>query len=84
MARSSADVAEQPRPITHVGVTVPDADAAVEWYRSVLGFQLLYGPVEYTAGEGYFGKLVADMLGPKVVRAYLRWVTTQPHRRPDP
>lgn len=58
----------QPRPITHVGVTVTDADAAVAWYRDVLGFQLLHGPVEYTAGEGYFGRLVADMLGPKVVR----------------
>lgn len=58
----------QPRPITHVGVTVTDAQAAVDWYANVLGFQLLHGPVEYTAGEGYFGRLVADMLGPKVVR----------------
>ncbi|QEH38538.1 Glyoxalase/Bleomycin resistance protein/Dioxygenase superfamily protein [Aquisphaera giovannonii] len=65
---SDKAVVEQPRPITHVGVTVTDIDAAIDWYRRVLGFQLLHGPVDYTAGEGYFGRLVADMLGPKVVR----------------
>lgn len=57
----------QPRMITHVGVTVPNAEDAIEWYQSVLGFQLMIEPQEYTAGEGYFGKLVADMLGPHVV-----------------
>lgn len=57
----------QPRNITHVGVTVTDADAAVEWYQRVLGFALLHEPQEYTAGDGYFGRLVADMLGPHVV-----------------
>jgi catechol 2,3-dioxygenase-like lactoylglutathione lyase family enzyme len=58
--------ATQPRTLTHVGVTVPDAQAAVEWYHRVLGFQLLHEPNEYAAGEGYFGELVADMLGPHV------------------
>ncbi|MDG3005315.1 VOC family protein [Paludisphaera mucosa] len=58
----------QPRPITHVGVTVTDIEASIDWYRRVLGFQLLHGPVDYTAGQGHFGRLVADMLGPKVVR----------------
>src|SRR5438067_1224097 len=57
----------QPRTITHVGVTVPNAEEAIAWYQSVLGFQLMIEPQEYTAGEGYFGRLVADMLGPHVV-----------------
>jgi catechol 2,3-dioxygenase-like lactoylglutathione lyase family enzyme len=65
---TTKDSTVQPRPITHVGVTVTDVNAAIEWYRSVLGFQLLQEPVEYTAGKEYFGKLVADMLGPVVVR----------------
>lgn len=68
MSKPTDRIVEQPRPITHVGVTVTDVAAAVAWYQRVLGFQLLHGPVEYTAGEGYFGQLVADMLGPKVVR----------------
>jgi catechol-2,3-dioxygenase len=62
------NVVTQPRPITHVGVTVTAVEAAIEWYATILGFQLLQEPVEYVAGEGYFGKLVADMLGPKVKR----------------
>ncbi|MEE3064373.1 MAG: VOC family protein [Actinomycetota bacterium] len=58
---------QQPRTITHVGITVTDAQAAIDWYQRILGFQLLHEPQEYTAGEGYFGGLVADMLGPHVV-----------------
>lgn len=77
MARELDKIAvEQPRPITHVGVTVTDIDAAIDWYRRVLGFQLLHGPVEYTAGEEYFGQLVADMLGPKVVRGRIAMLDT--------
>nr|WP_255457254.1 VOC family protein [Mycobacterium sp. Marseille-P9652] len=63
-----APSSEQPRTITHVGVTVTDAEEAIDWYRRILGFQLLHEPQEYVSGEGYFGGLVADMLGPHVVR----------------
>ncbi|MDQ0882995.1 VOC family protein [Peribacillus sp. V2I11] len=27
--------------ITHVGLAVPDLDAAIKWYEQVLGFRLL-------------------------------------------
>lgn len=68
MTETAADVRKvQPRTITHIGVTVPDAERAIEWYQGVLGFQPIIEPQEYTAGEGYFGRLVADMLGPHVV-----------------
>lgn len=32
-------------PISHVGLSVPDIDAAVTWYQDTLGFTLLSGPV---------------------------------------
>ena len=73
---SNQPAVTQPRPITHVGVTVTDMNAALEWYKSVLGFQLIHGPASYTAGEGYFGKLVADMLGPKVVSGQIAMLDT--------
>jgi len=31
--------------MNHVGVTVPDIDAAIEWYVRVLGLELLEGPL---------------------------------------
>src|ERR1700693_747320 len=34
------------RPITHVGLSVPDINAAVAWYHEVLGFRILVHPVE--------------------------------------
>lgn len=33
-----------PRSLTHVGITVPDAEEAAEWYEEVFGFQRLRGP----------------------------------------
>ncbi|PKW18575.1 VOC family protein [Saccharopolyspora spinosa] len=41
--------------INHVGVTVGDIDAAVRWYTSVLGLELLAGPMHCdttTTGAG--------------------------------
>jgi catechol 2,3-dioxygenase-like lactoylglutathione lyase family enzyme len=49
--------------ITHVGLTVPDLDRAVAWYRDVLGFEPLVQPVSVRAGEGHAGTVAADVLG---------------------
>jgi len=53
----------------HIGLTVPDLDAAIAWYVTTLGFRLLAGPLEvseqghplgqaaqaiYGAGYGHF------------------------------
>lgn len=52
-----------PRGVAHVGITVPAIEDAIDWYGSVLDFDLLMGPQEITHGEGNTGKLVADALG---------------------
>lgn len=49
-----------PRAITHVGLTVPDIDSAVQWYREVLGFQHLQGP--YTR-EGRNERIAREIIG---------------------
>ena len=33
---------------------------------------------------GFVVPFLIVLFAPKIARAYLRWVTTQPHRRPDP
>jgi hypothetical protein len=35
-----------PLPVNHVGMRVEDMDAAIAWYRAVLGFDLIEGPVQ--------------------------------------
>jgi catechol 2,3-dioxygenase-like lactoylglutathione lyase family enzyme len=49
------------RPLTHVGITVPDLEAAVTWYAEVLGYRPLIPVGEIRSGDGYLG-LVGDDL----------------------
>ena len=52
-----------PRAITHVGITVTDMKLALRWYREVLGFQVLIGPVELVADDTHFGMICKDIFG---------------------
>ena len=52
-----------PRGINHVGVGVADIKRAIQWYREVLGFTLLMGPMEVRAEPGYRANEVRDVLG---------------------
>ncbi|WP_144901456.1 VOC family protein [Halobellus captivus] len=54
---------QHPRRVAHVGVTVPDIEAALEWYEDVLGWTRLKGPRTSTGGEGYGGRRGVDVLG---------------------
>jgi catechol 2,3-dioxygenase-like lactoylglutathione lyase family enzyme len=49
--------------VNHIGHTVPDIEAAVEWYRDVLGFTVVAEPTEVSAGSGHFADLFADIVG---------------------
>ncbi|MBX0293330.1 VOC family protein [Haloarcula nitratireducens] len=54
----------QPRPMAHVGVTVPDIDAALEWYEDVLDFRRLLGPMEVDGDDdSQMARLCRDVLG---------------------
>lgn len=49
------------RPIAHVGLTVPDLDAAVEWYGKVLGYRPMAPSGELRAGDGLHGAIARDL-----------------------
>ncbi len=51
----------QSRAITHVGLSVPDIQGAVAWYRDVLGFRLLAGPSEVDRSD----PIAVDVFGPR-------------------
>jgi catechol 2,3-dioxygenase-like lactoylglutathione lyase family enzyme len=52
-----------PRALAHVGLTVPDIDRAIAWYRDVLGFDVLVGPVTVTADGTHGGRCAAEVFG---------------------
>jgi catechol 2,3-dioxygenase-like lactoylglutathione lyase family enzyme len=60
----------RPRPcaLVHVGITVPDLDAAVAWYEEVLGCDRLLGPIVVDAADGHAGTIAADVFGPRFRR----------------
>ena len=60
--RAGVTEATYPRALAHVGVTVPDASEAVEWYTDVLGLQHVMGPMTVEYGEDHIGKCCTDVL----------------------
>jgi catechol 2,3-dioxygenase-like lactoylglutathione lyase family enzyme len=57
--------------ITHVGLTVPDLDRGIQWYTSVLGWELTMGPVELEAGDSFTGRQVREVFDRPEVRLRL-------------
>ena len=47
----------------HVGVSVPDIEAAIEWYGKLFGFTLIAAPVEVRRDGSHFGDLAGDICG---------------------
>ena len=52
--------------LNHVGVTVPDIDAAFAWYRDVLGLYPHRPPEEVVDDGSHFGNLVTNLFGPRL------------------
>jgi catechol 2,3-dioxygenase-like lactoylglutathione lyase family enzyme len=48
---------------SHAGVTVPDLEAAIDWYRETLGYYLLAGPLEVLEDDSPLGLAAANIYG---------------------
>lgn len=51
--------------LNHVGVSVPDVEAAIEWYSRLFGFELIAGPDEVRPDGSHFGNLSSNICGPR-------------------
>ena len=49
--------------VNHVGITVPDIDAAYAWYRDVLGMYPHVPPLDVRDDGSYLGTLVQGLFG---------------------
>jgi catechol 2,3-dioxygenase-like lactoylglutathione lyase family enzyme len=57
------DPVSGPAPLGHVGLTVEDVEAAVEWYGRVFGWGLLMGPVEVSTEDPRVAEQLRDVFG---------------------
>lgn len=51
-------------PISHIGASVPDIDAAVAWYRDTLGFTVLHEPITVDESSP-IASIARDIYGPR-------------------
>jgi catechol 2,3-dioxygenase-like lactoylglutathione lyase family enzyme len=63
------------RPLNHVGINVPDLDAALAWYQDVLGFTPLTPPVVMDAADPGLGPALRAMMGSRVHRFKIAHLT---------
>jgi glyoxalase/bleomycin resistance protein/dioxygenase superfamily protein len=69
---TAADTSVPPHanhPVNHIGLTVPDIFAAIDWYRDVLGFEHIMGPRVLEAASAATAE-TSSILGPRFRRAY--------------
>ncbi|WP_321831460.1 lactoylglutathione lyase family protein [Thalassovita sp.] len=53
-----------PRTFSHIGLSVPDLDAAVQFYRDILGFYVIMEPTEVTQDDSAIGVMCNDVFVP--------------------
>ncbi|PZX13265.1 lactoylglutathione lyase family protein [Celeribacter halophilus] len=52
-----------PRSFSHIGLSVPDLDKAVAFYRDVLGFYVIMEPTEILEDDSDIGRMCSDVFG---------------------
>jgi catechol 2,3-dioxygenase-like lactoylglutathione lyase family enzyme len=65
-----------PKMINHIAVSVPDLDEAIKWYKEVLGFIMVKGPVEFVADDSLTGKAVRDIHGSDLKKMRVAWLSS--------
>ena len=68
-----------PKIINHIAVSVLDLDQAVKWYKEVLGFNMIAGPVEFVADDSLTGRSVRDIHGPELKKMRIAWLSSGNH-----
>ena len=53
-----------PRTFSHIGLSVPDLNAAVAFYRDVMGFYVIMEPTKITQDDSAIGVMCNDVFGP--------------------
>ncbi|WP_424930839.1 lactoylglutathione lyase family protein [Amaricoccus macauensis] len=57
-------MSQTPRTFSHIGLSVPDVDAAVKFYSEVMGFYTIMQPSDVTEDDSAIGQMCTDVFGP--------------------
>ena len=52
-----------PRNFSHIGISVPDLEAAVKFYTEVMGWYLIMKPTEVIEDDSPIGEMCTDVFG---------------------
>ena len=52
-----------PRNFSHIGISVPDVDAAVKFYTDVMGWYLIMQPTDVSEDHSPIGEMCTDVFG---------------------
>jgi hypothetical protein len=74
--KSSSSSVVYPKTINHIAVSVPNLDQAIKWYKEVLRFNMIAGPVELVADDSLTGRAVVDIHSPKLKRMRMAWLSS--------
>lgn len=64
-----------PRPLNHIGISVPDIDRAIAWYGEVLGYRLFSGPFDLVASPPALAQF-QDALGERCQHVRIAHLST--------
>ncbi|WP_033070315.1 lactoylglutathione lyase family protein [Thalassospira australica] len=55
--------AQYPRTFSHIGISVPDLEAAVKFYSEVLGWYVIMAPTKIEEDDSDIGQMCTDVFG---------------------
>lgn len=55
---------QYPRSFSHIGISVPDVEAAVKFYQDVLGWYIIMPPTTVEEDTSAIGQMCTDVFGP--------------------
>jgi catechol 2,3-dioxygenase-like lactoylglutathione lyase family enzyme len=65
-----------PRPINHIGLIVENLEERIRWYKEVLGFEVLMGPLDITVDDSLLGELLRDFFDLELKHVKMYHMTT--------
>jgi len=65
-----------PMRMNHIGISVPDIEAATRWYVDVLGCYLLVPPTDARNDGSHFGKVVKDIFDKRFEHVMMAHLST--------
>ena len=65
-----------PKQLNHIAISVSDLDQATKWYKEVLGFTVVGGPVEFIIDGSQAGIALKDIHGPNLKKMRMIWMSS--------